>query len=64
MTDLSLEGVFPLGVQYRGENGTKFNEEIINNLLISDLFKINTEDKNKNDVMFQLKDQYNKVSYM
>ena len=41
------------------ENGTKINEEIINNFLISDLFKINTEDENINDVLSQLIEQYN-----
>ena len=29
------------------ENGTKLNQENINSLLISDLFKITTEDENK-----------------
>ncbi len=41
------------------ENGTKINEEIISNFLISDLFKINTEDENINDVLSQLIEQYN-----
>ncbi len=41
------------------ESGTKLNEEKINNLIISELFKIITEDEKKNDALSQLKDQYN-----
>jgi len=41
------------------DSGTKLNEKNINSLLISELFKINTEDNDKNNALSQLKDQYN-----
>ncbi len=41
------------------ESGDKLNEKNISGLLVSELFKINTEDENKNKVLSQLKDQYN-----
>jgi DNA-directed RNA polymerase subunit beta len=41
------------------ESGTKLNEGNINSLLISELFKIITEDEKKNAAFSQLKDQYN-----
>ena len=41
------------------ESGTILNEEKINNLLISELFKITTKDEKKNDALSQLRDQYN-----
>ena len=41
------------------DSGTKLNEDNINNLLVSELFKIITESENKNTALTQLKDQYN-----
>ncbi|MDC3049781.1 DNA-directed RNA polymerase subunit beta [Candidatus Pelagibacter sp.] len=41
------------------EVNTVLSEEIINNLLISDLFKISIEDENKQSSLSQIKDQYN-----
>jgi len=41
------------------DSGVKLNEENINNLIISELFKIITENDNKNNALSQLKDQYN-----
>ncbi len=40
------------------ESGTNLNEEIIFDLLVSDLFKINVEDDKKNETLNQLKSQY------
>jgi len=40
------------------ESGTKLNDEKIQNLLISDLFKIAVEDTKKIEALDQLKDQY------
>ncbi len=41
------------------ESGSKLNEKNITNLLISELFKITTEEQKKNEAFSQLKDQYN-----
>ena len=41
------------------DSGTKLNESNINEILISEIFKINTEDEKKNIGLSQLKDQYN-----
>jgi len=41
------------------ENGTTLDEEKINNLIISDLFKISVDDIKKMEALSQLKDQYN-----
>ena len=41
------------------ESGTKLNEEKINSLLISDLFKITIDDEKKLETLTQLKDQFN-----
>ncbi len=41
------------------EANTVLTEEIINNILISDLFKISIEDQNKQSSLSQIKDQYN-----
>ncbi len=41
------------------ESGTKLNDGNINNLLISEIFKIITENDIKNTALSQLKDQYN-----
>ncbi len=42
--------------------GTNLNEENINNLLVSDLFKITVSNKEKTDALTQLKDQYNSAN--
>ncbi|ARJ49633.1 DNA-directed RNA polymerase subunit beta [Candidatus Pelagibacter sp. RS40] len=39
--------------------GTKLDDDKINSLLISDLFKITTNDTKNSDLLLQLKDQYN-----
>ncbi len=41
------------------ESGTKLDEEKVNSLLVSDLFKITLDDEKKVEALFQLKDQYN-----
>ncbi|MAC98247.1 MAG: DNA-directed RNA polymerase subunit beta [Euryarchaeota archaeon] len=41
------------------ESGTKLDEEKINSLLVSDLFKVTLDDKKKVEALTQLKDQYN-----
>ena len=41
------------------DNGTKLNDSNINNLLVSEIFKIITENDNKNNALSQLKDQFN-----
>ena len=38
---------------------TVLSDEIINNLLVSDIFKISIEDQNKQSSLSQIKDQYN-----
>ena len=43
------------------EKGTKLDLEIINNINISELFKISVADKKKEQSILQLKDQYNKA---
>jgi len=41
------------------DTNTVLSEEIINNILVSDLFKISIEDHNKQSSLSQIKDQYN-----
>ena len=43
------------------EKGTKLDLEKINNISISELFKISIDDKRKQQSILQLKDQYNKA---
>jgi DNA-directed RNA polymerase subunit beta len=43
------------------EKGIKLNPEKINNISISELFKISIDDKRKQQSILQLKDQYNKA---
>ena len=42
--------------------GTNLTEENINNLIVSDLFKITVSNKEKTDALTQLKDQYNSAN--
>ncbi len=43
------------------EVGDKITNENINNISVSEIFKINVDDAKKNDALNQLKDQYNKA---